>query len=866
MGKVTENLFSQIKRQVDDHGLVVWYDPEKAYLDAVKDWPAEHASLILYDNSFLQVREMLEPYLEYITDDNRISDTCGIPPRVLIYLPMAGGESLNALVEAETAGVIMEPAADCPERNTRLKFLAEKVFREMAPDRAEDVVKKVEEGVLSLKDLELSAEQVVAVGTGALPIIFKTSSFETIIMKYLASDEWDGAIDEKKAMTELAEASKKHLGLDINCELSPADVRRSLRRKLLLCDYISYLSADMIPQDLVALIPELTTQQITLIQRVCKTWRDSVGLRDDYASGAKVVEGELNLSAEKIPAAIPSEAETFPCIEEAALKRAEQLLVDGDVGAATEIVSNKRNSFWSMREPIYSFRWSLIDIGVKIIGLHDRVLRELGPVSNDSGKLVIAYVAGDSPWCELDSLYRHFERRQVELIDMPLNGTQERQERILKLIRKKYTEVVGKCAEAFIRSLESNGFDVKDINSQDKVFSANVMPSFREGKKIAYLLTDGLRYEMGRELIAGLGPQYDASIEPVLAQLPSITDIGMACLLPGAERSLEISDTGRESFNIKVNGTTVMGRTERIKYLLKIVGEDSLVLKLNDLMRLGTKRKSEISDAKFLVVTSQEIDRLGEDAEDEGEAHQYMTDVLEKLRIAIRRLIHLGFEQVIVTADHGYLFGEDIGSSMKIDPPGGNTVALYRRAWIGRGGREDSAYLRVPVSMIGLEGDLECAFPRGLACFSTRGSSSAYVHSGISLQEMVIPVIVLKPKELAVTGGKALVLIEMEREIITNRFFSVVLKYVSTDFYLDEEIRVKVSIMAGNKEVGNAVMAAYGFADDVREISLIKEKPNAITFMLSESVSIDKVSIRVIDASNDIVIESKKDIPVKLCI
>ena len=31
MGKVTEHLVSLITKQVEDKGIVVWYDPEKAY-------------------------------------------------------------------------------------------------------------------------------------------------------------------------------------------------------------------------------------------------------------------------------------------------------------------------------------------------------------------------------------------------------------------------------------------------------------------------------------------------------------------------------------------------------------------------------------------------------------------------------------------------------------------------------------------------------------------------------------------------------------------------------------------------------------------------------------------------------------------
>ena len=116
-----------------------------------------------------------------------------------------------------------------------------------------------------------------------------------------------------------------------------------------------------------------------------------------------------------------------------------------------------------------------------------------------------------------------------------------------------------------------------------------------------------------------------------------------------------------------------------------------------------------------------------------------MDDVLEKLRRGIRRLASMGVRHIVVAADHGHLFVEELDDAMKIDPPGGQTVDLHPRVWIGRGGTAAPGYMRVPASQLGLAGDLELAFPLGLACFRTRGSRRGYCHGGISLQELVHP-------------------------------------------------------------------------------------------------------------------------------
>ena len=58
-----------------------------------------------------------------------------------------------------------------------------------------------------------------------------------------------------------------------------------------------------------------------------------------------------------------------------------------------------------------------------------------------------------------------------------------------------------------------------------------------------------------------------------------------------------------------------------------------------EVVKLTPKRKKEIEAARLIVVTSQEIDRLGEDAADEDETRSYMEEVLEKARRAMRALV-----------------------------------------------------------------------------------------------------------------------------------------------------------------------------------------------------------------------------------
>ena len=78
-----------------------------------------------------------------------------------------------------------------------------------------------------------------------------------------------------------------------------------------------------------------------------------------------------------------------------------------------------------------------------------------------------------------------------------------------------------------------------------------------------------------------------------------------------------------------------------------------------------------------------------------------MDGVLNHLRRGVRVLADHGVKTIILAADHGHLFAEEIGDDMKIEAPGGETADLHRRVWVGVGGTSEPSYLRTPLTSLG---------------------------------------------------------------------------------------------------------------------------------------------------------------------
>jgi hypothetical protein len=865
MDKVSEYLISMITKQVENSGLVVWYDPEKNYTNVINELTIPETTILRFENSFFKLRSEIEPLLEFINKDNKPRHDCGVPPRLLIYVPKSRNETHYALIEAEAAGVVLEPGAHPWVRNTRLRVIAEQVFKKLAPDSVSDICRQVDEGRLSLEELDRLSLEVEGLATGTVKIIFGTASAAEVALAFAASTQYDEGIQAKQALPELAGLFRAELGIEIETDNEPDLARKTLLRILLVTDLIASLPEKDRPKMFSSLPLPLTPDKVEKVRHICQVWRNRSDLKEAYVSGSKAVEIEIGLKGQDLPVELLADSDTFSSIEQKLLLSAEQSILQGKPDEGLQLAESRKNSFWSLQEPMLQLRWTLLENSARILICGKNMRPTLATKDSPDG-MVLKYTEGANPWHSIDTCYRHLEN-QYSSFDLELGGEHDELEKVIVYVRQDYTKTVEQSIEAFIAALESSNFSIKGYLSQTDIYSKYVEPPLRRSKKIAYLLVDALRYEMGKELVEGLVDDFEVTLLPCIAQLPTITAVGMAALLPQTEKGLHLIETPASKVAVGVGTAVVKDRPGRLKYFEESLKKKIIICKLNDLIKPSKKRQAEIQTSEIVLVTSQEIDRLGEEPDGEDEARLFMEEMLDKLRKGIRRLASLGVGTLVVTADHGHLFGETSDSGMKMDPPGGKTLELHRRVWIGKGGKAADGYIRVSVGRLGLGGDFECAFPKTLACFKTKGGSMAYFHGGISLQEMVIPVILLEAKKTkSYAPEMAGVKLSMEKAKITTRFFSVTATYYAQGLLGSEEIRVKIIVKTDRKDVGSAVMSVYGFEEGTKEIVLVRNKPNPITIMLTDTQDLKDVSVHVLDAISQVEFARLEHIPVQISI
>jgi hypothetical protein len=467
MAKLSDRIRSMISRQVKSRGIVIWYDPEKVYAGVVQDLDFPGTTVLQYADSLFRLRHELEPHLEFVTAEAKPKDGCGVAPNVVIYIPMERGETSFALIEAETAGVVVEPGAESPERNSRLRVQTESFFLEVAPEKATHLARQVEEGLLTLEDLDRISEEVSSITSGALKLVFGAASPIESIIEFASGSGKDAKISQKKALGELRSLAQSELGLDFGDTSSPKDARRSLRRMILLAEFTAAIPEAGRPPALGPVnLPEKPVQ-LDALKHLCETWRNRVDFRDGYIQAARDLEEAAGISQMALNPDDVKAVETFPCIEFLLIRSAQIALLEGRMEEALRLAESRKKSFWSREQPELLLRWSAMELAGNFMKEAAKLSDRIKSLDFSVSEMVRAYALFSEPWMMADRLHRHFESR---LLNLDPDETEEDDfEKLIAKIRRKYADLADELNRAFVGRYKKAGFEIEGILPQARI-------------------------------------------------------------------------------------------------------------------------------------------------------------------------------------------------------------------------------------------------------------------------------------------------------------------------------------------------------------------------------------------------------------
>ena len=855
MGVITEALEKLVGEYVRDRGLVLWFDPEHHYEDVVRELKAGQERVLTFGGSFYQLRREAEPLIRGFD-----------APKLLVYVTATWEQSREPLAELLALGVELRPGVS-GNRNTRLAVVARKALKGRVTDaRLDDLDKQIEQGGLTLAELEALASDGA---TGSLPtalaVHFGTALVHEAALEFLARPERDSELAARKGVADWASALGDFYGLTAESGVSATKLRKLLARQTMACELLLALEQD-VPEALSRLVNVATTGVMRRLAELAVEWRNRRDLAATYPAMSAEVGVALHLDSIDFPDAALERSCTFLTLEQRLLRRVAEKVIH-DPGAAA-IAESRQRGFWAEHDTELQAEWALVMQAGQLIARANSIEKGLKSRAYSWTELVELYT-GQANWAELDTLQRRLERRASSL-EFALASPPAEVEQLVHATRLRHQEVSGAVAERFVRAWRESGFSAGRHHQQTEIYDRYVAPELHS-KRTVYILVDALRWELARELPQVLGGDFETEQELTIGTAPSITEVGMAALLPSASSGLQIGGTSK--LQISLHGQVLKNRADRIAYLKARAGVPVLDLRLEDPRGFRRKLKDLAEGPALVVVTSREIDQSGED--EMSAAREHMERVLTHLGLAMRRLAEEGFEKFVIAADHGYLYGEDLAESEKIDPPGGKTLLCHRRVWAGQGGAASDSYLLTEVSKFGASSDLEMAVPWNLAGFRTAGPS-AYFHGGLSPQEILLPVLVVMAKKTAASkGAKKLAWdISLGSAKVTARFLSVRIQARSQGLFEEAWPAVRVEVRAGGEVCAIPVSGSYGFQEATGAVALrsIESEPavtevNAVALMLtSKAPSRGTVSIHIVDAATGVELKKLENVEVSLAI
>lgn len=412
-------------------------------------------------------------------------------------------------------------------------------------------------------------------------------------------------------------------------------------------------------------------------------------------------------------------------------------------------------------------------------------------------------------WSFIDRSYREFYYAYDQIKNT--NNLQN----LRQLVENMYTNTyLSKLAVLWSDKLKKYD-SIKDlaVEKQFNFYNDNVKRSVRK-HKTAVIISDALRYECGDELREEINknPKRKAEIKPIISAIPSITSLGMACLLP--HKKIEFDN----NFRVLVDGKLSISSNERQK-ILESYYPDAMVVSLDEIISLKKlELRDRLRNKDLIYVYHNQIDARGDKLSTENEVFTASKEAIDEIIKLITRLTDDGnFTDYWITADHGFIYKRDkLDESDKVDLSYKSFEIKNKRFLLSNEKLNIEGTSIYPLDY--LNNNMNVIVPKGVDIFKIKGAGQNYVHGGASLQEIIIPIINVESKQ---RGKKEQNIVELDlislnrkitnlssfltfaqKENISNKILPLEAK-----LYFEEECGEKISnevIIHANQNVESA--------------------------------------------------------------
>ncbi len=459
-------------------------------------------------------------------------------------------------------------------------------------------------------------------------------------------------------------------------------------------------------------------------------WMDSSKHREHFITLSKRAARKIGIEGLLTPyeAKRLAQSDTFEAIDRKILSALETMLTEEKSveEGVIEIVRSRRALFWY---DAFNNSYEAMDHAASLKLL--RLAFEPAALTLESG-----FEKYRRRWHRIDYHYRKFvyHFRHAEYPEL-LKG-------LSPYIQRGYLTYLRRLGDAWQGALEGlESWQIGGVTMQREFYDRFVAPAVADDqKKIYVIISDALRYEAGVELARRLAEQNRLEVEcsAMAAALPSYTQLGIASLLPHRMLSFDAKDA-----TVYVDHQSSAGAKKREK-ILKTRHEKSVYLNAEEFLAMGRdKGRAFVKGHRVFYIYHNDIDAAGDNAASESNVFEAVERAFGMIEKILKQVFNFNGTHVLITADHGFLYHEAGVEDPDLCemPKGGEVYKSNRRFVIGKDLPDVPCAMKFEVKRLGIDDEAEVSMPRSINRFRVQGGGSRFVHGGMSLQEVVVPLI-----------------------------------------------------------------------------------------------------------------------------
>ena len=452
-------------------------------------------------------------------------------------------------------------------------------------------------------------------------------------------------------------------------------------------------------------------------------------------------------------------ADVFECIETHIIKKIADSLRNGslDYDAFERVIATRNNSLWYAA---HKAEYEMMQAAISFFRMLEK------PIAKDL--LATEYIRNYTEGYYLADTYYRRACVAYKQIENPIFELEALIDRVELHYQDRFLQEIGR---EFSKSLESvQSWQFPGFPSTREFFRKVQANNY---KKCFVIISDGFRYEIGRELYERIKVDTvlkgTEEIKCAIAPLPSETRFGMASLLP--HQALAYQDKA-----VLADGKPTNSIAAR-DAILKDKNPSCAAISYDDINNMQrADLRTYMADKSIVYVYHNVVDNAGE--HNESRVFDVVETAVNEILMLIRKLYNsLQISNFYVTADHGFLYRKnEIHESQKYS----NVVAqrpieASKRFVIAKDDVHIPFTTEFPLNAE-TEEPVRVILPYGYDLFKTQGSGQQYVHGGAALQEIIVPVIRIgelsaaKNKDAVTPVGVRLKSITRK---ITNRSFTL---------------------------------------------------------------------------------------------